>query len=114
MNQQIFDKLDSLLEEEHRALLKGDFESIGDLLKEKQRILDMIGLDEDAAYLDAPIIYKLRRNLTLYDEALAGLRAVAQRIGNSSKTRAELRIYGKDGHTTSFVTEARKALERRA
>ena len=114
MNQRILDQLNGLLDEERSALLTGDFERIAELLKKKEFLLDMASTDLHRTNVDVPIIIKLRRNLSLYDEALAGLRAVADRIGATSKIRAELRFYGQDGHTISIKTRVQKALEKRA
>lgn len=114
MKYQMRDRLNGLLDEERAALLSGDFERIADLLKEKEALLDAMASEEYMHDIDAPVKAKLRRNLSLYDEALAGLRAVADRIGASTKVRSELRFYGQDGHTTSITTQTPKGLEKRA
>ncbi|SIS49950.1 hypothetical protein SAMN05421759_10146 [Roseivivax lentus] len=114
MKQPIFDQLNRLLDKERTALLHGDFEKISTLLKEKEALLEAISAEGSARDVDAPVMAKLRRNLTLYDEALAGLRAVAERIGATAQPRSELRFYRQDGDTTSLTVQTPKGLEKRA
>ncbi len=112
MAQDIIERLNSLLDEERAALLKGDFKQISSLLHKKEALLEQLSEKENRLNLDAPMMAKLRRNLTLYDEALAGLRSVAERIGTTAQSRIELRYYGQDGHTHALNHRGGVGLEK--
>ncbi|MHA6327109.1 flagellar biosynthesis protein FlgN [Roseivivax sp. CAU 1753] len=114
MKKQVIEQLDSLLDTEREALLTGNFAKIEELLHEKEELLNAWEKVDPSNESGTPVIGKLRRNLRLYDEALAGLRAVAEKIGASTRGRSDLRFYNQDGQASDLSTSHPKGLEKRA
>lgn len=95
----ILTALDALLEEERKALLQGDLDLIGTLLEHKATLIS--GLEDaspDKADAIRPVQLKLRRNQDLFDQALAGIRNVANRLGDMRQLRRSMDVYDAKGH----------------
>jgi hypothetical protein len=107
-------RLQELIEAERIALLAGDFDRISDIMEEKQGLVD--GLDDAALDGDALSSVRdgLRRNHALFDEALAGLRNVAARLGDLNRVRKSINTYDSHGRKRQIDAPAVKRLERRA
>ncbi len=112
---QILASLNELLDRERSALLDGDLQAIGPLLEEKTALIS--GL-EDATPAEAdsirPVQMKLRRNQELFDQALAGIRNVASRLGDMRQVRKSMEIYDSNGNRASIGGEGAGSFERRA
>ncbi|WP_136443289.1 flagellar protein FlgN [Pacificoceanicola onchidii] len=108
------DQLKTLISEERNALMNGDFDRIAELMEEKERLAaDLGGLDEDDADV-APIRDGLRRNQELFDHTLAGIRNVANRLGEVNRVRRNLETYDENGRKKNLGSPEIKKLERRA
>lgn len=107
-------RLQNLIEAERAALLAGDFDRISDIMEEKQALVD--GLDGDSLGAEALDTVRdgLRRNHELFDEALAGLRNVAARLGDLNRVRKSINTYDSLGRKRQIDAPAVKRLERRA
>lgn len=110
----IADQLNTLLEAEREALLNGDFDRIADLMDEKQRLIN--GLEDVPTEPEEirPLRDGLRRNQELFDQALAGLRNVAARLGDLNRARKSVNTYDSNGRMRSIEAPVKKRLERRA
>lgn len=111
----IIAELDGLLEKERQALLDGDLEMIGALLEQKTALLS--GLDDatpDEAEVIRPLQMKLRRNQELFDQALAGIRNVANRLGDMRQVRKAMNVYDANGNRSAIGNDGAGSFERRA
>ncbi|MFZ7091098.1 flagellar protein FlgN [Primorskyibacter sp. 2E233] len=113
-NTNTLDRLKELIAAERKALLEGDFERIAELMEEKQDLA--FGLSETATNEEdvAPLRDGLRRNQELFDQALAGLRNVANRLGHLNRLRKSLDTYDEKGRRTTLNGPEEKKLEHRA
>lgn len=103
-----------LIEKERAALLAGDFGAIEELLDTKQALVDQLTANSMPAETVAPLRDGLRRNQALFDQALAGLRTVANRLGDLNKARKSVNTYDSLGRKQSIEAAAKHKLERRA
>lgn len=107
------ERLDALLDRERAALLSGDFRTIAALLPDKKTLLDRLqGGAKPNSTIDA-LSAKARRNGALYDAALAGLRAAAERLGGREGQRA-LRVYTPAGRSAPLSASRPRNLQKRA
>lgn len=113
--QQLIDQLDTLLEEERRALLVGDLDAIRALLKRKEELIDALNAraPEDAPDLGA-LPDKVARNQALLDGALEGIRKVAGRLAALRRIRRSLETYDEAGRKTILQGEVEHQVEKRA
>lgn len=109
------DELNSLLDAEREALLKGDLKALEDLLVPKEALIAAMNeapqtdLDE-MQQLDT----KVRRNQLLMDSALEGIRAVAARMAQLREVEGALETYGADGKRRDIPLHNDISVERRA
>lgn len=107
--------LESLLERERSALLKGALDEIGPLMAEKATLIARLS---DAPPEDAesirPLHLELRRNQQLFDHALDGIRNVANRLGVLRQIRDSMDVYDAQGRRASIGGEDKTRMERRA
>ncbi len=108
------DRLQDLLERERNALLKGDFEGLSVLLEEKQELARALSSEPLEAAEIAPLRDGLRRNQQLFDQAMAGIRNVAARLGDLNRVRRATDTYDAKGRRQTIDAPAQKRLERRA
>lgn len=107
-------RLKNLLESEREALLSGDFERLTDLMQEKQKLANALADRPLEAEDVAPLRDGLRRNQELFDQAMAGIRNVAARLGDLNKVRRATDTYDAQGRRQTIGTPTTKRLERRA
>ena len=109
------DALESLLEAERTALLKGDLVSLTRMLPDKEALIDALN---ERAIDDLPALVELgsqvRRNQLLLDGALEGIREVANRMAALRKLRSGIETYGSDGARKHIDVAIDHTLERRA
>ncbi len=107
-------RLETLISAERDALLAGDFDRISELVDEKQDLVQ--GLEASSASTEhlSPLRDGLRRNQELFDQALAGLRNVAARLGDMNRARKSINTYDALGRKQSIDAPQVKRLERRA
>lgn len=110
----IADRLERLLAAERDALLKGDFDTIAALLDEKEQLVDRLRTTEMAAATLEPLRNGMRRNHQLFDQALAGIRNVAARLGDLSRAGKTVHTYDSTGKKQVIEAKAPPKLERRA
>lgn len=107
-------RLATLIEDERTALLTGDFDKIAELMDEKQALaVDLDQVDLPSAEV-APLRDGLRRNQELFDQALAGLRNVASRLGELQRVRRSMDTYDQRGNKMTIDAPRDNKLERRA
>ncbi|MCR9127615.1 MAG: flagellar export chaperone FlgN [Rhodobacteraceae bacterium] len=113
--QDLIDMLDDLLDEERSALVAGDLERIGRIVARKESLVDALNrIDAMQAQDIAGLQEKFRRNQSLLNEALAGIRAVSQRMTALRRVRASLDTYDSNGRRQSFADAQIPSVERRA
>ena len=107
--------LETLLEAERTALLKGDLIGLTRMLPDKQALIETLNA---RAVDDLPALTEIgsqvRRNQLLLDGALEGIRDVANRMAMLRKMRNGLETYGSDGMKRHIDVEIDHSLERRA
>lgn len=108
------DQLEALLQAERIALLDGDLDRIAELMDEKQELID--GIDQSGIPGEelVPLRDGLRRNQELFDQALAGIRNVATRLGDLQRLRRSMHTYDSSGNRTTIEAPQENKLERRA
>jgi len=116
MNPQVLiDDLDSILDQERQALIKGDLDKLGGLMTKKEALindLNTIGeLERDAL---TQVQGKVSRNQVLLDSAMDGIRAVAARMAELRRVRKGLDVYDQSGRKTRYGMRGSTALEKRA
>lgn len=108
-------RLEDLVAAEREALLAGDFERIADLMDEKESLTqDLQTADEFTVTEIAPLRDGLRRNQELFDQALAGIRNVASRLGDLNRIRKSMDTYDAYGRRMTIDAPHMNKLERRA
>ena len=113
--QALIDRLDTLLEEERRALLAGDLDAIGGLLSQKERLIDALNAATPGAQHDlGPVQDKVARNQALLDGALQGIRKVAARMAAFRKIRRTLETYDESGRKMILQADVDHKVEKRA
>ncbi|MEX1234570.1 MAG: flagellar protein FlgN [Roseovarius sp.] len=113
--QSIIDRMDALLDEERRALLKGNLEAIGTLLARKEALIDQLNaLDPDGTKRIDQLQGKVMRNQALLDGALQGIRTVAGRLTALRRIRRTLETYDRSGRKSAISDVIEHELEKRA
>lgn len=110
----IAERLQSLLSAEREALLAGNFDKLSDLLAEKQALAETLADKPLSPAEVAPLRDGLRRNQELFDQAMAGIRNVAARIGDLNRARRATDTYNAQGQRQTIDAPAENRLERRA
>lgn len=111
----LLEEFDALLDRERAAVLAGDLDCIGELLEQKQALIDALsatGVD-DRPRLNT-LQAKVLRNQELLDSSLRGIKAVADRIQAVRKAREGLDTYDKAGRKKTIRSRSGGSLERRA
>ncbi len=108
------DRLAALLDQEKAALLDGDFDRIAELMDEKQALISALEGKGSATGDLAPLRDGLRRNQELFDQALAGIRNVAARLGDLNRIRKSMNTYDAQGRPQVIDAPDTKRLEKRA
>lgn len=108
------ERLQHLLDAERAALLAGDFDRIAELMEEKQVFVKELEDNPIRNEELAPLRDGLRRNQELFDQALAGIRNVAARLGDLNRVRRSMDTYDAQGRRHTIDTRDSKKLERRA
>ncbi|MCR8549498.1 flagellar protein FlgN [Salipiger sp. P9] len=107
--------LDSLLDRERAALLEGALDRIGPLTDEKATLIaQLTERPPDDPEAIRPLHLKLRRNQQLFDQALAGIRNVADRLGALRQIRKSMQVYDAQGQRATIGAAGETRLERRA
>lgn len=107
-------RLQDLLGRERKALLAGDFDALAELMEEKHQLAEALS-EAPLQVADAvPLRDGLRRNQELYDQAMAGIRNVAARLGDLNRVRRATDTYDAQGRRLTIDAPATKRLERRA
>lgn len=111
----LIDSLNDVLDRERGALIKGDLDGIGRVMPEKENLIDRLnavqGMDPDRL---AEIRDKLARNQMLLNSAMAGIRAVADRIAELRAMRAGSDTYDRTGQKARLQTVLPGKMEKRA
>lgn len=111
----VLDALEDILDEEREALLRGDLEKVGRLSTRKVDLIDGVLQMSDADQQDlAPLQSKLRRNHELIEQAMAGIRAVTDRIEEIRRVRDSLQTYDRTGRLRETPTPRTQGFEKRA
>ena len=107
--------LNILLDAERAALLKGDLESIADLLPAKEALIGTMNdtPPDDLAAVQA-LGGKVRRNQLLLDGALEGIRAAVTRMSAMREIREGIETYSADGQKHRIATGTDSSVEKRA
>ena len=113
--QSTIDFLDDLLDEERRALLKGNLDEISRLHARKEQLIDALNqrdANEHAGLLS--LNGKLERNQALLNTALGGIRSVAQRLAAIRRVRQSLDTYDSKGRRKTVEMGGDQSIEKRA
>lgn len=108
-------QLDALLEVERRALLDGDLAALAPLVEEKEELIEALNRAEftDRELL-VPVNDRVRRNQALLEQALHGIRSVAQRLAEIRQARKSFDTYDRQGHKTRIEGDVDTSVEKRA
>lgn len=111
----VIDELDDLLEAERAALLVGDLEKVSRLYERKAGLIDRLAtLEHREADALKALNGKVVRNQELLDQAAAGIRKVARRLGAMRQVRTSLDTYDERGTRKSVDLGVDTSFEKRA
>ncbi|MGR3312627.1 flagellar export chaperone FlgN [Roseovarius indicus] len=112
---EILQALDDLLEHERSALLTGDLDQMAVLLDRKTVLIDALNAVEPEHQPDLDEIRgKVRRNQTLLDGALQGIRQVAGRMAALRQLRHSFDTYDESGRRHTIEGAVTRQVEKRA
>ncbi|APG48711.1 flagellar export chaperone FlgN [Phaeobacter porticola] len=113
--QQLIEELDTLLDAERAALVKGNLQELEPLLAKKEEIITTLNMTSDLEREALEHVQgKVSRNQVLLDSAMEGIRAVAARMAELRQVRKGLDVYDQSGRKTRFTTRNTPSLEKRA
>ena len=113
--QDMIDELDTLLDQERGALVRGDLEQLGRLVAHKENLIGKINmLDALERSRLAHVHDKVARNQALLNSAMEGIRAVASRMAELRRVRHGLETYDRAGRKKRFGTQTHTSMEKRA
>lgn len=107
-------QLHSLLEDEKRLLLEGELEELDQLGNRKADLFQKVAEDVTDIKALKRMQDQLKRNEVLYDQALKGIKAVADRLSEFQRLRSSLDTYDAHGRKTRLGGWDRTKVERRA
>lgn len=115
MSNELFAELDCLLDTEREALLSGNLEKIGELLEQKEILIEQLSrIEECEASPLQSLTDKMKRNQDLLDSALEGIRTVANRLAALRRVRSTLDTYDSNGARKSIHVAKDGTVEKRA
>lgn len=91
------DSLDDLLDRERSAILDGNFDVLGRILKEKERLVAAV-LRPETGHRLGPLKAKADRNQSMLLAAAKGIRTVSDRIANRGRDNPSFKTYDRAGH----------------
>jgi hypothetical protein len=107
------DRLDRLLDRERSVLLSGNLQELGEVLRQKKDLIDLV-MSVDGGEKLADLHGKALRNQALLDSTLRGIRNVATRFANLRRIRKSLETYDEFGHKLSLPAVSDNRMEKRA
>ncbi|CUH51372.1 flagellar export chaperone FlgN [Shimia marina] len=114
----LLDSLETLLEEERQALLKGDLEALPDLLERKESLFEDLEAQHEEIPLEAealePLQHLFVRNQSLLESSQNGLRATTERMGTLRRVRTSLETYNNNGQRQAVQLTSGQRVEKRA
>ena len=111
----LFEKLDDLLDQEREALLAGKLDMIADLVAEKEQLIEkIVGTDGPERQRLVALQTKAMRNQALLDSTLQGIRTVANRFATLRRIRKSLETYDESGNKSIVPSAPVSKVERRA
>lgn len=111
---EIITQLDTLLEAEREALLRGDLQAIADTVAQKEQLIDALNEGADRQADLSGLHHKLQRNQALLDGALQGIRAVAARMAAYRRIRRSMDTYDSQGRKRTIPGDVSRKVEKRA
>ena len=113
--QDLIDELDTILDQERRALVQGELEKLEPLMTRKEILIgDLNQISELERAALSHVQGKVARNQVLLDSAMDGIRAVAARVAELRRVRKGLDVYDQSGRKTRYGTRGATTLEKRA
>ena len=110
----LIEKLDALLDREHAALMTGALEQLDPITQQKTALIDEMGtLEGPERESLAPLRQKAERNQVLFDSAMEGVRAVANRMADLRSVRSGLATYDSHGRRAENISDTRSSVEKR-
>lgn len=111
----ILEALEDVLEAERQALLAGDIEGVKRFLDRKESLIEQFaGVTTNKTIKLQNVKTKLERNQELLDQALRGIRSVANRLQALRRVRRSLDTYTADGSKHTVDLTKSSTLEKRA
>lgn len=107
-------ELSALIEEERAALVGGELDKLETLMERKEAMVSALSTLQLDAKTVAPLREGLRYNTELYEQSLAGLRNVSERISLFNRLRKSMDTYTAEGHKKAVGVDESHRLERRA
>ncbi|WP_246044075.1 flagellar biosynthesis protein FlgN [Ruegeria sediminis] len=107
--------MEDLLDRERKALIAGELESLGQMMREKERLIDALG---KVRITDANRLSRtqrsVERNRALLKSASEGIHAVAHRMAELRRVRQGLHTYDAAGQRNSIPVRGPAQLEKKA
>ena len=107
--------LSEVIAQERHAILAGELEGVEDLVERKADLVALIaGRDDVDREAFEALRTQFERNQKLLESAMAGVRAVANRLTATREAQETLKVYDDKGRAKSFPTGETPKLMRRA
>lgn len=114
-SKKLMNSLSALLDDERVALLDGNLEAIGELLKRKEVLIDQLNAGAPQPHeIMSALQGKVLRNQELLDGALQGIRKVAAHMAAVRRIRRNLETYDKSGRKSEVPGIIDHKVEKRA
>jgi len=111
----LIEQLDTLLDVERDALLKGDIDALAGIVEQKEILIEHLSAaDVNDASEVAPVNGKVRRNHVLLEQALKGIRNVSKKLSDIRQTRKAFDTYDQSGQKSSIEGQKTTTVEKRA
>ena len=107
--------LNDLLEAERAALLAGNLEKLTSMAERKEALIEALNAAEQTDLeLLQELDSKVKRNQTLLNGALDGIRTVARRMAAFRRVRGSLETYDAKGEKSIIDVDLETSFEKRA
>lgn len=114
-NQKKIKDLDRVLDQEKQALVSGGLDQLAGILKMKETLFDQINAEKNLKKPELVNIQsKIIRNQALLQNAMEGIRTVADRMADLHRVRTGLDTYDSTGQKSQFATRDHSRVEKRA
>lgn len=113
MSSALIKQLDHVLDLERQALMSADFAPMGDLLQQKEKILEGLTRSSPSSQMLRPLRTKMDENQSLLAAAIKGVAAAGERLQALQNVQSSLSVYDASGRV-ELAQKHQRNLEKKA